>query len=160
MTCKRLLLYAVLIFLAASFWSGFQGAKSQTLDATAGSQAIAIVGGSGSGNNRQTIRTNPDAIAPPAMTAQGSCFVGDGAVAIGGILGSITITRTVLDEGCEARADSEAFLRIAAALVAFGDLAGAKRNLDLAQRRLTATRLEYQTAVEDDDQPWPPLWRP
>jgi hypothetical protein len=136
-------------------------AVAQTVETAAGAQAIAVIGGSG-GSRTQTLKTNPDAVAAPAMTTTNSCYVGEGSIALGSYLfGGVSGTRTVLDEGCEARADAAAFVSIAYARAElFGDDVGALRNLDLAERRMTATRAAFLAAATAAEQPWPELWRP
>jgi len=151
-----------LAFCAALTCAPPVAAVAQEAGAQAGAQAVAIVGGGGGGDT-QTLRTNPDAVAAPAMTTAGSCYVGDGSVAVGSYLfGGVSGTRNILDEGCEARADAQAFVGIAYAYAELlSDTAAARRSLALAERRMAADRADFSGAWPNLAQPWAALeWNP
>lgn len=140
-------------------------ASATSLESAAGAQAIAVVNGGGSGGSSggriQGLATTPDAIAPSSSSAIGarSCYVPASSDAVSAVFVSYGGARWMLDEGCEARADAEAFVGIAyARMELFGDARGALRNLDIAERRMTAVRAKFIAA--SGDQPWPEFWRP
>ena len=141
-------------------------AQAQEAVSSAGAQAIAIAGGAGGGGGSRFsgVATTPDAIAPSSSTAIGgrSCVVPATSDSVSLVFISYGGARWTLDEGCEARADAEMHVTIAyARMELFGDEPGALRNVDLAERRMAATRDDYRTAWADLARPWKELeWRP
>lgn len=137
-------------------------ANAQTLAAGAGAQAIAVAGGGGGSGDRVTgVATTPDAIAPSSATAIGSrsCYVPATSDSVSAVFVSYGGARWMLDDGCEARADAEAFVGIAYARAdILGDMAGAARLINLAERRMSATRDEFTVATSGGE--WPDIWRP
>lgn len=140
-------------------------AQSQSVGNENASTSAVIIEGSDvdSPSDTQTLRTNPDISAPPVMTAVDSCFVGQGSVGIGSYLfGGLSGSKTKLDEGCEARADSAHFANLAATQEAFGNTDKAETLLRVSVLRMGLSREEYlekAAAANADTRAWSDLFR-
>jgi hypothetical protein len=151
------------IFLASVALPTVALAQSATVGNENASTSAVIIEGSRAPSSTQTLRTNPDANAPPVMTAPQSCYVGQGSVAVGSYLfGGVSGSKTTLDEGCEQRADSAHLANLAVTRAnLLGDYERAVTLLDLAEARMTMDREQWKkTWPTPDDQPWPDYWRP
>lgn len=137
--------------------------QSATVGNANASTSAVIIEGAGAPSDRQTLRTNPDAVAPPVMTAPQSCYVGQGSVSLGSYLfGGISGSKTMLDEGCEQRADSAhlANLAVTGAKI-YGNGKRAAQLFELAVARMTMDREQWKkTWPAASTEAWPEFWRP
>jgi hypothetical protein len=152
-----------LILLAAMLAATGAAAQTANVGNENASTSAVIIEGGGPGHRETTLRTNPDANAAPVMTTNISCYVGQGSVAVGSYLfGGVSGSRTTLDEGCEARADSRhlADLAVTRARV-FGDVQRGLVLMAAAERRMGMTREAFEAAFPAaSPEPWEQLWRP
>lgn len=135
--------------------------QAQTVgNENASTSAVILEGGEAPSD---VLKTNPDASAATLMTTQGSCYVGEGSVGLGSYLfGGISGSKTKLDEGCEARRDSEQFANLAATHASLGgDPAKVQRLIQVAILRMGLTRdqyLEKAALANADSRAWVELF--
>jgi len=137
-------------------------AQSQSVGNTNDSTSAVIIEGAAAPSDTQTVRTNPDASAPPVMTAPRSCYVGQGSVSIGSYLfGGVSGSKTMLDEGCEARADSDHLAALAVTRHNLGYRDRAAQLLTAAELRMGMTRDAFVALWgEPQAELWEPIWNP
>ena len=107
------------------------------------------------------LRTHPDVAVPGSIPSPQTCRYGAGG-GLGSLLfGSVGGSTGVLDEGCEARADSAHLANLAVTYATItGDRDAARTLLDSAVRRVGQTRDEWLASLRADDVRWPDYWRP
>lgn len=137
-------------------------ATTTTVGNTNDSTSAVIIEGS-STPDETTVRTNPDVSSAPVMTTGKSCYVGQGSLTVGSYLfGGVSGSKTMLDEGCEAREDSAHLANLAVTRYNLGYKQRAEQLMTAAELRMGMKREDFEKtfATHLNTGPWEELWNP